>query len=194
VSPTRKLSDLRSNVQGVEDAEVDVGIAMIRAGFDVLLKASYTSLSKTELPASFQVLETQLRRGGAVGHELIFEMTERGTAGEYGRTSVVDLLVDRLRISPGEAKTRVNQARDLGPRRAYTGERLAPILPLVSAAVNAGEISREHAREIIRAVDRIPDRYAARYSEMVEDALVTQAKLTHPGGGGEGWASTVGAD
>jgi hypothetical protein len=117
-------------------------VTKIREGLDDLLSTDYTSFSKTELPALADDLEAQLRRSGAVDHLLIFEMSERGTAGDYGRTSPVDLLVDRLRISPGEAKGRLNRARDLGARRAYTGERLAPVLSLVSAAVNAGEISR----------------------------------------------------
>jgi hypothetical protein len=87
----------------------------------------------------------------------------------------VDLLVELLRVSPREARARVARARDLGPRRAVTGEPLAPILALLGEAQRDGTISAEHAGVIVRAVGAVPDRYAGEFSGLVERALVERA-------------------
>jgi hypothetical protein len=104
-----------------------------------------------------------------------------GTAGEYGRTGTVDLLVDLLRLSPREARVRVGRARDLGPRRAITGQPLEPILPMAAEAQRVGEISAEHASVIIRVIDRLPGSCAAEFGPIVERALVEHAQHVHPG-------------
>jgi hypothetical protein len=44
------------------------------------------------------------------------------------------LLQGMLRLSPHEAKRRVDTARVCGPRQALTGELLEPLLPAVAAA------------------------------------------------------------
>ncbi len=44
----------------------------------------------------------------------------------------------------------------LGPRRALTGEPLAPVLPVVAAAQNAGLLTGDHVKVLRDAVDDLP--------------------------------------
>jgi hypothetical protein len=57
----------------------------------------------------------------------------------------MDLLISLLRISPREAKARVERAQDVGPRRAITGEPLGPVFP-----ANVVEVAEELLVEAAR--------------------------------------------
>ena len=152
-------------------------IGQLRAGFDALLAVNLDAMSAPELTAVLDELETECRRRAAVDHRLIAAVVERNIAGDYGATSPAALLVQLLRISPAEAKARVARARDLGPRRVpSSGELLDPILPIIAAAQQAGDISTEHASVIVKAVEAIPDRLAAQFTELVETTLVDVAR------------------
>src|SRR5579875_2228428 len=110
----------------------------VRDGVDGLLSAELTSLSSTELTALVADMETQRRRLEAVDQRLLAEVADRGLAGEFGATSVADLLVQLLRISRREAKARMRRAGEVGPRRGLTGEPLPPIFRTVAAGVAEG--------------------------------------------------------
>jgi hypothetical protein len=157
------------------------GLATLRAGIDQLLSGELSALSSTELTSLVSALEAERRRLEAVDQRLVAELAERGVAGEYGRTSTGDLLVTLLRVSPAEAKARVARARDLGPRHALVGTPLPPLLPIVSAAMRAGEISPAHANVITACVDRIPADIAHEAAPVAEQMLVEAARHEHPG-------------
>jgi hypothetical protein len=131
-------------------------IAMLCAGIDGLLDADLSVLSGADLAQCFAELETQRRRLDAVDHAVLAALGEHDVAGEFGRQSVVDLLGELARVAPAEATARVCAARDLGPRREFTGAPLAPIFARVAAAQHAGDISAAHARVIIGCVQKLP--------------------------------------
>lgn len=166
--------------QSMTDGAIGDAIAMIRAGFDALFTSTLSSLSSSELTAVMVELEVERRRGDSFDQHLIAEAAERGTAGEYARTSTVDLLMELLRVSPREAKARVARARDMGPRRELTGQPLEPSFVLVSGAQRSGAISAEHASVITNAVDRIPVHLAMDFTDVVERALVETALHVDP--------------
>ena len=157
------------------------GLASVRAGIDLMLSSPSAGLSSTELTALIVELEVQRRRLEAVDQIVVAEIVDRGVAGEYARTSPAELLSTLLRISPVEAKGRVNRARDVGPRRAFTGEPLAPIMPVVAAAVVAGEISAAHTAVITRCLEAIPGGLADDVVPVAERVLVEAARHEHPG-------------
>ncbi len=76
---------------------------------------------------------------------------------ELGGRSWTDALSNRLRIGRGQARRRLDEAEDLGPRIAMTGERLEPLLPHVAAAQAAGTIGDEHVRIIRRFFADLPN-------------------------------------
>jgi Domain of unknown function (DUF222) len=73
-----------------------------------------------------------------------------------GGKSWTDVLCNRLRIGRGDARRRLDEADDLGPRAAMTGEPLPPLLPNVAAAQAAGAIGADHIRVIRRFFTDLP--------------------------------------
>lgn len=153
---------------------------LLRTAVDGLLSAELGTLSGIEVMGLLEAIEVQRRRLEAVDQRLLAEAGERRLAGDYARSSVEELLVARLRVSPTEAKARVIRAQELGPRRALTGEPLQPILPVVADAVRAGEISAAHAAVISRCLDEIPGVIAAEACPVAEQLLVEAARHEHP--------------
>jgi len=100
----------------------------------------------------------------ALGLDLAATADVRGVAAGQGAPSTLALLRDRLRLHPGEAKSRVELATDPG-------------LTATRAALGTGEISLAHARVVAQAVPGLP---ADRRGE-AEDFLVGQARVFDPG-------------
>jgi hypothetical protein len=105
---------------------------------------NYQTLSLPELLELQSRREHQVRCAPAVDHGLLAEMQSRTTPGEIGAKSWADVLAIRLRISNKEAKRRVTEAANLGPRTTVTGQNMAPVLPATAAAQAEGHINTEH--------------------------------------------------
>jgi len=88
---------------------------------------------------------------------------------------VVNSLAARLRIAPSEAKRRMRVAARIQPRRQLTGPALAPELPLVAAALEAGTIGEDHLRVICRALDTLPSCVSPMDRDDVQASLLSQA-------------------
>jgi hypothetical protein len=152
----------------------------LTAAVDGLLTKDLDALPSTEVTSLLSGLETQRRRLEAVDQRVIAQVSQRGIAGEYGRTGPADLLIQLLRVTPREARARVGRSVDLGPRRAITGEPLEPICPLTAAAVAAGEISAAHTDVITDALDRVGQVTSPDASPVAEQLLVEAARHQHP--------------
>ncbi|MUM30056.1 HNH endonuclease signature motif containing protein, partial [Mycolicibacterium sp. CBMA 295] len=92
--------------------------------------------------------EHQVRCAPVVDHRLLTETQSRTTATEIGAKDWADVLAIRLRISRTEAKRRVTEAAELGPRTMLTGEPLPAVLPATAAAQAAGQVNTEHVAVI----------------------------------------------
>lgn len=88
---------------------------------------------------------------------------------------VVNSLAARLRIAPSEVKRRMRVAARIQPRRQLTGPALAPELPLVAAALEAGTIGEDHLRVICRALDTLPSCVSPMDRDDVQASLLRQA-------------------
>jgi hypothetical protein len=94
------------------------------------------------------------RRLPAGEHELINELAR--ASGEEVGGPLPAMLADRLRIRRSEATRRIAEAADLGPRRALTGQVLAPRLEHTAAGQREGKIGAEHVRVIRGFFGRLP--------------------------------------
>ncbi len=92
-----------------------------------------------------------------------------------GAKSWKDVLRIRWRISVTEAGRRLAEAALLGPRRALTGESLAPALAATAAAQSLGLINGEHVEVIRKATRRLPGFVDAVTREQFEIDLVRVA-------------------
>ena len=155
-------------------------VLALTAAVDDLLAMTFTCLPTRELPALAAAVETQLRRLPVFDHALIAEMDRRDLAGEVGARSTAAVLVDALRLTPGEAKTRVTAAENLGPRVGLGGEPLPALFPHLLAAQADGAISVEHARVVVHTIDRLPHALQLDHADAVETVLVAHARDFNP--------------
>jgi hypothetical protein len=158
-------------------SEAQQAVGLLRAGVAALRSLDLSRLSGDELLDVLGEVETQRRAAVAVDHALIAELDQRNVAAAKACRDTVTLVALLLRIDAGEAKARVEAARELGPRRGLTGEALGPIFEHAAAAVAQGAISAQAARIVTRTIDALPaDVQAARDVE-IEQYLVEQARF-----------------
>jgi hypothetical protein len=137
-------------------AELAAVFDALEADLSKALGLSFEALSTPERLALLERCEVLRRRLPAVEHPLINQIAEQSDAAELGG-KLPWALADRLHISRGEARRRIDEAADLGPRRALTGEPLEPVLPMVAAAQRAGRLSSAHVRVIREFFAYLPD-------------------------------------
>src|SRR3954471_9304604 len=154
-------------------------VALLRAGVDALLGAPVERLAATDLASVLEAIEVQRRRLEAVDQRLLAAASHAGVAA-FGQPGVADVLTSLLRIDPREARARVGRAGDLGPRRALSGERLAPLLPVTAEAVAAGAVSAAQVEVIVDCLERIPPAAPAAAGPVAERLLVEAARFEGP--------------
>jgi hypothetical protein len=137
-------------------------------------------LRDADLLAELRALEVAERRLASARHDRVAEIDRRGLARQLGATTVKNLLVAMLRISPAEAKRRVIAAAALSARVGVTGQVLAPLLPAVAGAAGEGAILPEQVGLIVGALDELPDLLSAAEFEKAEQLLTTAARQCDP--------------
>jgi hypothetical protein len=135
---TAALSSDRETVQAALDR--------YEAACTDLATVSFAALTGRELLAILARRETLARQGAAVEHRVINRLASACTPGELGGTSWASVLADRLGIGKTEARRRVEEAADLGPRATLSGEPLEPKLPTFAEGVAAGTVGAEHVK------------------------------------------------
>lgn len=155
---------------GVVDA-----VAGLRVAYDAFAACDFGSLTRAELLTVLDEYEALLCRLPAVGHRLLARLQVEATPGELGAKSWNEVLRTRWRLSTAEAGRRLGEAAELGPRRALSGEPLAPVLPVVAAAQAAGLLNGEHVKVLRDAVHRLPGFVDAATAEQFEADLVRVA-------------------
>ncbi|HNF06239.1 MAG TPA: DUF222 domain-containing protein, partial [Mycobacterium sp.] len=93
-------------------------------------------------------LEAQQRANRGLSYRMFGEVAEPidGTndPGLPAGVKVRDLLASRLRLTAGEVRRRFRVASRIRPRRSLTGPSLPAELPILAAAVEAGELGEDH--------------------------------------------------
>jgi hypothetical protein len=124
-------------------------------------------------------LETQQRVHRALSYRMFGEIADPPDGPEDpalpAGAVASQLLWKRLRITPAEVRRRFRVAARIRPRRSLTGPTLAPELPELAAAAEAGTLGEDHIREICRALDVLPGHVPAALRDTAERVLVRQA-------------------
>ena len=95
-----------------------------------------TTPEQLRLPKFWERLR---RRIPAAEHPLINSIARQATPEELGG-KLSHAIAEWTLISRAEASRRINEAADLGPRRALTGEPLEPVLAATAAAQREGKL------------------------------------------------------
>jgi hypothetical protein len=144
------------NSDGHERGELVAGVDMIMAGLAMVQTASVDELTHPDLLAQMDRLKSVVWALPAVEHRIVARLAAESSPTELGGTSLADVLATRLRISKGDARSRIKLAELLGPRQAMSGEPLPPKLPNTAAAQERGEIGAEHVKVIEQFFDELP--------------------------------------
>ncbi|MCZ0730273.1 HNH endonuclease signature motif containing protein [Mycolicibacterium iranicum] len=121
-----------------------------------ILSKACDELSHRELIELLVELTTVLRTIPAIEHRIVSRLTDETEPGALGEASWKKVLTTALRCSEKDAKRRLERAATLGPRRAMTGEPLAPLLESTAAAQARGVLDEEHVKVIADFHDALP--------------------------------------
>ncbi len=120
-----------------------------------LCALSFDVFTTPERLRALERLERVARRLRTPGHALINQLEAQASKAELGGT-LRSALADRLRITKTDAGRRVDEAEDLGERRALTGAPLAPKLSATAAGQRQGLIGDAHIKIIRSFLTQLP--------------------------------------
>src|SRR6201993_1115873 len=146
---------------------------------DRLCELSFDVFTTPERLRALERLERVARRLRAPQHALINQVGAQAAEQELGGT-VRSALADRLRITKAEAGRRIDEAEDLGQRRALTGESLAPQLSATATAQRQGLIGDGHVRVIRSFFAHLPAEVDLLTREAAEADLASNASEYRP--------------
>lgn len=163
-----------------EGSDTAGALPVLRAAADRLAAGDYRRMDNRPLLEVLAAFEEVSRVLAGVGHELIAQLERQGAGAELSGTRLPDLLVERLRISGGDARARITDARDLAPRPGLGGAPLPPELPRTAAAQRAGAIGTAHVRVIRRFFGELPPEVDVPTRSTAEAQLVELACAARP--------------
>ncbi|MEB3067680.1 HNH endonuclease signature motif containing protein [[Mycobacterium] vasticus] len=134
--------------------EIVAAFDALTAALDRVSELNFDVLTSREALAMLERCEKLRRRLPAVEHPLVNQIATADPGEIGGKPAWV--LADTLRITRGEARRRITDAEQLGPRRTLTGEPLEPVLPAVAAAQRDGKLGAGHIAVIRSFFDYLP--------------------------------------
>jgi Domain of unknown function (DUF222) len=146
---------------------------------DRLCALSFDAFTNLERLRGLERIERVTRRLCVPRHALINQLGAQAGEEELGGT-LRSVLADRLRITKAEAGRRIDEAADLGERRALTGESLAPRLSATAAAQHQGLVGDGHVRLIRSFFAHLPAEVDLPTREAAEADLARKAGEYRP--------------
>ena len=136
--------------------EVSSAVEAILAGVAALQSASVEELTHREIVAEMSRLTTVAWMLPSVEHRLLQRLTAETEPCRLGESSWKKVLTTALRVSGKDATRRLDQAAALGPRRAMTGEPLAPRWEATATAQARGALGAEQVAIIAKFHNQLP--------------------------------------
>ncbi|BCI53571.1 HNH endonuclease [Mycolicibacterium litorale] len=155
--------------------DLQAAVTALRAAFDEVAACDVDLLTRSDLVAALDELETLWCQLPTMSHRMLARLQTEATPRELGAKSWKEVLSVRWRISTREAHRRLTEAALLAPRQPLTGPALPPELPATATAQAHGLINGEHVEVIRKAVDRLPSFVDVATREQFEVALVRTA-------------------
>src|SRR6516164_2062221 len=146
---------------------------------DRLCELSFDVFTTPEGLRALERLERVARRLRSPQHALINQLGTQAGEEELGG-KLRSALADRLRITKAEAGRRIDEAADLGERRALTGESLAPQLTATAAAQREGLVGDGHVKVIRSFFAHVPAEVDPSTREAAEADLADKATGYRP--------------
>jgi hypothetical protein len=159
---------------------ISAALEAIDAAHDVLRETSSDVVGNEFRVDVAERLETQERVNRGLMYRVFGEIAD--PPDEAGAIAAMrSALWQRLRLTPKEITRRFKLAARIRPRRSLTGPPVAPELPQLAAAVEAGTVGEDHIRAVCRAVDVLPARVSPTDAAAAERTLVEHATAVDAG-------------
>jgi Domain of unknown function (DUF222) len=175
----RSFSNMSSDTVAVDEDPAWAFFDAIDAALTGLFGTDPTRRSTAEQKRFLLRAEQIFNRVPALGHREIAALRQQATPAELGDT-VARALAEILRISRPEAKRRLDDAENLGPRTALSGEPMEPWLAETAAAQAEGAIGIEHVQVIREFMSKLPGHVHQRARDDAERTLAAKARAKRP--------------
>ena len=160
--------------------DADRVAAMVADGLSQLLDAAYWKFSGDDLLDTCSSIERLARQMYAVQVTVAGETDLAKLAQTHGQPSTAALLRHALGIGPGDARQRVNAARQVLPQDAISGGEIPPQLPVLGQALGGGDLGPEQTTIVVKTMARIPAEVTVPVREQAEATLVGHAAGMDP--------------
>jgi hypothetical protein len=160
--------------------QISAALDAIDAAHDVLRETSSELVGNGFRVDVAERLETQERVNRGLMYRYFGQIAD--PPDEAGSLAAMrSALWQRLRITPNEITRRFKLAARIRPRRTLTGPPVAPELPALAAAVEAGAVGEDHIRAVCRSVDVLPASVSPADVATAERRLVEHAGTVDAG-------------
>nr|WP_231737680.1 DUF222 domain-containing protein [Mycobacterium sp. IS-1742] len=161
------------------DGDFSAAVDRLRAAVADLHTAPLDDLTDPQVVAELDRIKHAVWAVPAVEHRLTARLIDADPHA-LGATSIREVLANHLRITPTDARNRITDATQLGPRYTIHGERVQTELAHTADAVARGDIGAAHVRVIQDFIRKLPVWVSATRRDDYERDLVTHALQLRP--------------
>ena len=142
-----------------EATPVDHALDQLTTALDHLVKVvedgGLDHYDNAQLLDFLQSFERMRNRMALVDHRAVVDGNRRGLADALSQPSLRQVLVQLLRLSPGEAARRVASAEACAQQVSMLGKELAPVRPHLAAAQRDGLVTPEQVHIVVQALAKV---------------------------------------
>jgi hypothetical protein len=168
-----------SSCKVVDREAVTAAFDAAEAALDGVSALDCDALTTPEWLEWLERCERLRRRIPALEHEPINHLARQATPEELGG-KLSHAIAEWTLISRAEAGRRIREAADLGPRRATTGEPLAPVLAATAAGQRDGKLGAGQVAVIRRFYHQLPGWVDHATREQAEAQLAKEGSQFRP--------------
>ena len=164
---------------GMDRDAITAAFEALDAAVGAVLGLDFEGLTTPERLALLERVERVHRRLPAAEHPLINQLARLATPEELGG-KLSHAIAEWALISRAEAARRIKEAADLGPRRALTGQPLAPVLAATAAGQRDGKLGTGQVAVIRRFCHQLPGWVDIQTREKAEADLARKGSQFRP--------------
>ena len=173
------MSVAADKISGMDRDAITAAFDTLDAAVDGVLGLDFEALTTRERLVLVERVERVRRRLPAAEHPLINQLARLATAEELGG-KLSHAIAEWALISRPEAARRIQEAADLGPRRALTGEPLAPLLAATAAGQRDGKLGAGQVKVIRTFCRTLPGWVDVQTRDRAEADLAKQGTQHRP--------------
>jgi hypothetical protein len=142
--------------------------------------ASSTDLDDVQVNQLVRENEKVVRSLTFQGLQRLMEVNNRGTFRKAGHSTMHRFVMSELRVSRGDATSRLNALDATGELLSMQGEKLAPKLPAAAQALAEGAIALAHMDIMLDVRKRIPHTSVPEVYDVIDTWMTDNARTADP--------------